>query len=195
MPAPKTTKTTAASAPIPAPAAKKVEPVVAVNHKAVETVVKASTEAVKETVSSAVQTVEKTVKATKGHVDAVVSTSSAAAFKGYEEIVQFGKDNVEALVKSNSIAALGLQDLSRTVATLVQATFEESVAASKTLFGAKSLKEVMDLSSTLAKSNIDKLVTESSKISKASAKLAEEALAPVKSRVEAVVEKFIKTAA
>ena len=183
-----TAKTTKAAAAAATPAVTgTIEDVVTVHQEAVQTVVKASAEA-------ASQTVEHAVTKTKEHVDAAVN-ASAAAFKGYEDIVQFGKDNIEAFVASNSIVARGVQDLSRSVVTLVQAAFDESVAAGKTLASAKTLKEVIDLSSTLAKSNVDKLVAEGTKFGQASAKLAEEAFAPINSRFEAVVEKLTKTAA
>jgi phasin family protein len=78
---------------------------------------------------------------------------------------------------------------------LAQESLEDSVAAGKALVGAKTLKEVIDVSSSLAKSSFDKMVAESSKLSQLSSKLAEEALAPINSRVNAAVQKITKTAA
>jgi phasin family protein len=182
---PKVTKS-AAGAPA-ADAVKHIEDVVAVQKDAIETVVKAGTDV-------ATQSVEHAVALSKEQVDAAVKAGSAA-FKGYEDIIQFSKDNVDAFVKSSSIVARGVQDLSRTVATFAQESIDESVTASKALFGAKTLKEVMDLSSSLAKTNLDKLVEEGGKISQLSAKLAEEAYAPISIRVEAAVEKLSGLAA
>jgi phasin family protein len=116
-------------------------------------------------------------------------------FKGYADILQFSKDNLEALITSGNIVVRGVEDLSKTVVTLAKESLEDSVAASKALVGAKTLKEVVDLSSSLAKSNFDKVVAESSKFGQLSSKLAEEAYAPINSRVEAAVQKLTKSAA
>ncbi len=68
-------------------------------------------------------------------------------------------------------------------------------AAGKALAEAKTFKEVIDLSSSLARSNLEKLVAEGTRIGQLSTKLAEEALAPINSRVDAAVHRLSKTAA
>jgi phasin family protein len=119
----------------------------------------------------------------------------ANAFKGYEEFLEFGKANVEALLKSSSIMVRGVQDLSQSIASMAQESFEESVSTSKALIGAKTLKEMLDLSSSLAKANFDKLLVETGRLSQLSTKLAEDAFAPLNKRVDAAVQKFAKVAA
>ncbi len=156
-------------------------------EEAVETVTRIGADA-------AGKSVDKAVALSKGHVETADKVGSEV-FKGYEEIVQFNKDNLDALVSSAGIVARGVQDLSKTVVALAQESLEESVAVGKALVGAKTLKEVIDLSSSLAKSNFEKLVSESAKLSQLSSKLAEEAIAPINSRVDAAVQKLSKTAA
>jgi len=182
--APKTVKPTATPA---ADAVKQIEEAVAVHKETIESVVKAGADA-------ASQSVDKAVSLTKEHVDAAAKAHSAA-FQGYEDILSFSKDNIDALVKSSTILARGLQDLSKSIVSLTQAQIDESVAASKALATAKTLKEVIDLSSSLAKTNFDKLVSESTKLQQLTTKLAEEASAPINSRVEAAVARVTKTAA
>ncbi len=53
---------------------------------------------------------------------------------------------------------------------------------------------MLDLSSAIAKSNFDKLMSESTKLSQVSTKLAEEAFSPLTARVSAAAEKFFKAA-
>jgi phasin family protein len=166
---------------------KQMEDVVAVHKENIETVVRAGADA-------ATKGVDKAVALTKEQVEAAVK-AGAVAFKSYEDMLQFGKDNVDAIVKSGSIAVRGVKDLSHTMVTVAQASLDEQVAASKALIGAKSLKEVIDLSSSLAKTNFDKLMAESTKLTQLSTKLAEEAFGPLTVRVSAAVEKFFKTAA
>jgi phasin family protein len=168
-------------------AVKQIEEAVAVHQETIETVVKAGADV-------AGKSVDNVVALTKDHVEAAVKASSEV-FKGYEDIMLFGKENLEALMASGNIVARGVQDLSKTVVALAQESLEDSIAAGKALVGAKTLKEVIDLSSSLAKSNFDKLVAESSRLGKLSSKLAEEALAPIHGRVDAAVKKLTKTAA
>jgi len=183
-----TAKTAAKPTPTPAAdAVKQIEEVVAVHKETIESVVKAGADV-------ASKGVDKAVSLTKDQVDAAAKAHTAA-FKGYEDILSFSKDNIDALVKSSSILARGLQDLSKTIVSLTQTQIDESVAASKALAGAKTLKEVIDLSSSLAKSNFDKLVVESTKLQQLTTKLAEEATAPIAVRVEATVARVTKTAA
>ncbi len=166
---------------------KQMEDVVSVHKETIETVVRAGADA-------ATKGVDKAVAMTKEQVEAAVKAGSIA-FKNYEDLLQFGRENVEAVVKAGSIVAKGVQDLSHQWIALAQTSIDEQVAVSKALIGAKSIKEVVDLSSTAAKTGFDKLLAEGSKLSQVSSKLAEEAITPLTSRVSAAVEKFFKTAA
>lgn len=178
---------TAKPSPSPSDAVRQLEDVVAVQKETIETVVRAGADA-------ATKSVDKAVAMTKEQVEAAVKAGSVA-FKNYEDILQFGKENVEALVKSGSIVARGVQDWQHSIVAMAQTAIDEQMAASKALFGAKSLKEVLDLSSSLAKTNFDKVLAEGSKMTQLSSKLAEEAFVPLSSRVSAAVERFFKSAA
>jgi phasin family protein len=166
---------------------KQIEDAVAVHKETIETVVRAGADA-------ATKGVDRAVAMTKEQVEAAVK-AGAVAFKNYEDMLQFGRENVEAVVKAGSIVAKGVQDLSHQWVVLAQASIDEQVAVGKALIGAKSIKEVVDLSSTAAKTGFDKLFSEGSKLSQASTKVAEEAISPLTTRMSAAVEKFFKTAA
>jgi len=114
--------------------------------------------------------------------------------KTAEEFVAFSQGNVEALMKSGQIWASGVQDLSKHVAAAAQASVEESLSTFKALSSVKSLKEAFDLQTAFARSSLEKTVAESSKLTDASFKLTEQALAPITARVTVAVEKFSKTA-
>ena len=166
---------------------KQMEDVVAVQKETIETVVRAGADA-------ATKGVDKAVAMTKEQVEAAVK-AGATVFKNYEDLLQFGRENVEAMVKAGSVVAKGVQDLSHQWVALAQASIDEQVAVGKALIGAKSIKEVVDLSSTVAKTSFDKLLAEGSKFTQVSSKMAEEAISPLTNRVSAAVERFFKTAA
>ena len=116
------------------------------------------------------------------------------AIKTAEDLVAFSQGNLEAVVKSGQIWAAGVQDLSKSFAATAQAQVEEALATVKALGGVKSLKEAVDLQTTLARSSLEKVVAETSKLTDASVKLAEQAMAPLTARVTFAVEKFGRAA-
>ncbi|GEM_PF-879645 len=109
-------------------------------------------------------------------------------FKSYEEVVAFNKDNLDAVVKSSTIMAEGLQSVSKDVMALTQTSVQENVSAAKALFECKDAKAMVELQSKFAKDSYDKFIAEAGKISDASTKLAEDAWAPLNSRVNVAME-------
>ncbi len=118
----------------------------------------------------------------------------AKAMKTAEEMVAFGQGNMEAFAKSGQIWAAGIQELQKQMAATAQASFEGAVATFKAMSAAKSLKDAFDLQASLARGTIEKTLAESGKITDASLKLTEQALAPITARVTLAVEKFAKAA-
>ena len=107
-----------------------------------------------------------------------------------EEMMTFGQGNVEALVKSGQIWATGLQDLGKTVADSAQAQIEHTMSTFKALAAVKSLREAAELQSNLARTAFEKAVADGGKITDASLKLAEQALAPITARMTVAAERF-----
>jgi phasin family protein len=123
-----------------------------------------------------------------------VKENMEKAMKTAEEFVAFSQGNVEAVMKSGQIWATGMQDLSKHVAAAAQASFDESMATFKALTGVKSLKDAFDLQTAFARSAMEKTLAESGKMTDASLKLTEQAMAPITARVTIAVEKFAKAA-
>ena len=80
------------------------------------------------------------------------------------------------------------------MAANAQASFDETMSMFKALTGAKSLKDAFDLQSSLARTTMEKTLAESGKLTDASVKLTEQALAPLTARVSLAMEKFAKAA-
>jgi phasin family protein len=135
---------------------------------------------------AAIPAVAATALPVKQQMEKVVKTA--------EEFVAFGHGNVEAIVKSSQIWAAGVQDLSKQLAANAQAQFDETMSVFKTMTSLKSLKDIFELQSTYAKAALEKTVSESGKLTDASLKLTEQALAPIAARVTSAVETFGRTA-
>ena len=114
------------------------------------------------------------------------------AIKGYEQAVAYGKENVDAVMKSNAIFVKGLQDINTVLFGLAQTSLEDSVAATQKLFGCKTVADVMDTQADLAKTGYANAIEDSQKISELTAKVAEAASQPISSQVNATAEKFSK---
>ena len=106
-----------------------------------------------------------------------------------------------ATIKPSSITTkqvrnrtLGVQDLSKSFAAAAQASLDESMSAFKALTGVKSLKDAFELQTSFARAAMEKSLAESGKLTDASFKLTEQAMAPIAARVTVAVEKFAKVA-
>lgn len=111
-----------------------------------------------------------------------------------QDLVAFGKANLEALTAASKIWTAGVQDLSKQVAETTKASFEESVATAKALTSVKSFKDAIELQTAYGKSAMAKALAESKKLTEASMKLTEASFAPITARVAETVGSFSKAA-
>jgi phasin family protein len=142
--------------------------------------------ALKDGVSGAVAGFEKTQAEVKANMEKAMKTA--------EEFISFGQGNVEAVLKSGQIWAEGVQEFGKTFAATAQAQLDHTMNTWKALTGVKSLKEAIDLQADLARNSVETVVAETGKLTDASMKLAEQALAPITARVTLAVEKFGRAA-
>jgi phasin family protein len=183
-----------------------------VETPAVETVIEAVIETVTETVAAAAEQAPATIKkevtkmndtikdaAEKGQAYfAEFSTKAKAAAekgaKAFEDINEFGKGNVEALVESGKIAAKGFETLGQDYADYARKQFEGTTAALKGFAAVKSPTEFFKLQADFVRGQFDSFVAESSKNTEAMLKLAGDVAKPISNRVALAAEK-IKVAA
>ena len=114
------------------------------------------------------------------------------AMKTAEDFLAFGQGNLDAFMKSSQIWAAGMQDLSKQVAAMAQASFGETIATFQSLAAVKSPKDALDIQANLARTSFEKAAAETGKITDASMKLAEQAMAPITARLNLAAEKFAK---
>jgi phasin family protein len=114
--------------------------------------------------------------------------------KSTEDFVAFGKGNLEAFTAASKIWAAGVQELTQQVAATAKASIEESVETFKALSSVKSVKEAIELQSAYSKTAVAKALAESTKLTEASMKLTEQALAPITARVSVAMQAFSKAA-
>lgn len=159
-------------------------------EKTVESMVEAGKEqfeqAYKATTEAATKNFEKSFEMTKKQIE--------EAQKSFGDLGGFSKENIEALVASTNAAAKGAEQLSAEVMSYSKKSVEDTLAAVKTLSGAKNLREYFDLQNSLAKESYDSFVSEAGRFTEMYMKLANEIFEPVNSRVTAAAERFGRVA-
>ena len=197
-----------ATAPVVAEMPASEQPVWPVVEAAAEKIVTAATETVPAAVAEAAPAIKKevtkmtdTIKdaAAKGEAyiadfTAKAKDAAAKSQKAFEELNEFSKGNVEALVESGKIAAKGFETLGQGYAEYARKQFEGTTAAFKSFAGVKSPTEFFKLHSEFVKGQFDSLVAETSKNTEAFIKLAGDVAKPISNRVAVAAEK-IKVAA
>ena len=123
--------------------------------------------------------------------------AKAAYDKGAEmtqDAVDFQKGNLEALVESGKILAGGMQDMGRAYVEDARSAAETVQGDVKKMAGVKSPTELFQLQGEIARRNFDAMVKVTSKNTEAMLKLANEAFAPLSSRMSLAAEKVRKAA-
>jgi phasin family protein len=119
--------------------------------------------------------------------------AKAAMEKGtqaFEQINEFNKGNVEAIVESSKIAATGLQTLGQGYAEYARKQFEGMTSTMKSFAGVKSPTEFMKLHADFVRGQFDSMVAETSKNTEAFIKLAGDVAKPISNRVAVAAEKL-----
>ena len=126
------------------------------------------------------------------------TTASNVAFKdGVEktlgalnELNSHSKKNLEAVVASVTAAPKGAEALGAQAMAFSKAVFDTQVSAAKSLAGAKSVQEVVELQTAFAKSALETYMAQFGAMSETVSSSVKESMKPLNERVTAVVEKF-----
>ena len=118
--------------------------------------------------------------------------AATALFAGYEQLADLGRENFAAVLRANAALSQGLEDIGKEVILYARRSFEQAAETATALLGAKTIEDVFQLNSEFAKSNLERLIERSAKLSEMGVKLANEALAPLGGRVEATIHTLSK---
>ena len=126
------------------------------------------------------------------------TTASNKAFKdsfeksltAFSDLNAHSKKNFEAMVASATAATKGAESVGAAAVAFSKKAVEDQVAAAKTIAGAKSVQEVIELQTGFAKTAFETYISEVSKIAETVAASVKESAAPINERVTAFVEHF-----
>jgi hypothetical protein len=103
--------------------------------------------------------------------------------KGFEDVQQFGKESMDATLKSFGAFTKNAQAIAIEIADYNKKVFEQGTAAAEKLIGAKSLEKAIEVQSDYIKSSYEGFVAETTKLGELYADLAKEAYKPFESQL------------
>ena len=136
-------------------------------------------------------------QAAKSTVEQFTAASNVAFKDGVEkglaalnDVNAQSKKNLEALVASTTAATKGAEALGAQAMSFSKTVFDAQVSAAKTLAGAKSVQEVVELQTTFAKSALETYMSEFTKMTDVVSASVKDAMKPLNERVTETVERL-----
>jgi len=107
-----------------------------------------------------------------------------------EELADLARANVEAVVEAGRVAAEGARSIGQDIVAKQRDSVEQAADAIRSLAEAKSPTEYLQLQGEFARSQFDRAVAETSKLTESLVKLAGEAFQPISNGATANAERF-----
>jgi phasin family protein len=109
---------------------------------------------------------------------AVASPKRLTMLTNFEDMQKFGKDNVEATLRSFGAASKGIQAIAAEVTNYSKKSFEDGTAAVERLLGAKTLEKAIEVQSEYVKTAYEGFVAQATKLGELYADIAKESYKP-----------------
>ena len=110
------------------------------------------------------------------------------AAEGYDKFFAYGRETVEAYVKSANAAGKAVETLHNELYSFSKQAIEDQIAATKALMASKSVHEAFELQTGFAKSAFDTYVGEMTRLREIFSETAKNAAEPLQGRVQAWVD-------
>src|SRR5262249_40188035 len=107
-----------------------------------------------------------------------VAYYEVAMLSNFDDVQKFGKDNVEATMRSFGAASKGFQAIASEVTNYSKKSFEDGTAAVERLMGAKTLEKAIEVQSDYVKNAYDGFVAQATKLGELYADIAKETYKP-----------------
>ena len=139
---------------------------------------------------AAAETVKNTVEQFTAAGNVAFKDAVEKSLTQLNELNAHSKKNLEAVIASVTAQAKGAEALGAQAMAYSKKAVEDHVAAAKSLSGAKSVQEVIELQTAYAKSALDAYIAEVSKMSDIVSSSVKDAVKPLNERVTAAVERL-----
>ncbi|MGB7405738.1 MAG: phasin family protein [Pacificimonas sp.] len=148
-----------------------------------------------ETMKAQAETAMNQGKAAMADVTAKSREAMERGVKTVEEMNDFARGNVEAVVEASKVYADGTQEMMREQVSFVKSATDELAANMKAMPTVKNPNEIMQMHGDFVRNQFDAMVEQNSKMTERMFKLAGDVMAPLQNRMAVANEKFTKVAA
>ena len=148
-----------------------------------------------DTIKTATEGMQQRATVMFGDMNTRAKDAMSKSTKAIEDLVEFSKGNVEAMVASGRVAAKGAEEFAKYSAEYGRSAVEKANATAKQFAAVKSPTEFFQLQGDVAKQALDALVAEGSKFTESYLKLIGEISQPISNRLAVAAEKMKTTIA
>ncbi len=118
----------------------------------------------------------------------------AKAQVSVEEVTEFHRENTEVLVETATLAQKGFEALAAEATTFNQKSYDDGIAVAKQAMASTNVQEAFELQTEFAKTAVDAYLGHMKKMGEMFQASAQEAFAPLNTRVTTIVETAQKAA-
>jgi phasin family protein len=109
-----------------------------------------------------------------------------------KEMFTLHQANIEAVFQANTVLAKGFEEIGKHIATVIQVECERAIAAANAASAAKSIPEAITVNADYAKVSLEELAANTTTLRELGIKVVQDAVAPIRARVEVAVEAVAK---
>ncbi len=117
------------------------------------------------------------------------------AEKMAQDAIAMSQEKMDAMMKSSTIFAKGLEDIIKTCMDIAQTSGEKNANMGKTLMACKTLNELTEVQSRMAQASFDDFMTNATKISEMSVKLCTDCFEPLNDQMSKSIKRASSMAA
>jgi len=117
-----------------------------------------------------------------------VKESFEKSINAMNEFSAFQKDSVDAMIASATTTSKSVEEMNTSALAFAKKSMEDGVAAAKTMAGAKSVQELIEIHADYTKSTLDAYLSEVNKNTDLVSALVKDGLKPLNDRMAAAVE-------
>lgn len=130
----------------------------------------------------------KTVETLTADAQKTMTANMEKASKSFEEVAAFSQETVDAMLKAQNLAAKAVEEINAEVIAFSKKTMEESVAHAKDLASAQTVTDFIEKQAGYAKTALDAMVKQSTKMNEMMMAAAKDAMAPITARMNAAAD-------
>ena len=100
------------------------------------------------------------------------------------------RDSMNAALQAATHMTKGCDEMCQSVTSMVQSSLAQSMTASKAMLSAKSMRDLVEMQSSLMKNGFDFMMKELSRMTEISTRTTQQAMAPVAEHMNATISKI-----